>query len=121
MSEVVEHLDLIRRYCPGLEIHTPEQIARHIPGDPTTCWPWDGWISQQGYGVVWLKRAPSSSGQATSVPIHRYMFDLLVGEIPEGWHVHHRCEHRPCWNLFHLEALTVKEHHDRHSGLPLDA
>jgi len=101
-------VDLIRRYCPGLEAHTPEQIARHIPADPTECWPWPFRLQADGHCYLSLEATPY--GYVEPVHVHRYMYDVLVGEIPVGIHVHHRCHHRACWNPFHLQAVTPKQH-----------
>jgi hypothetical protein len=52
------------------------------------------------------------------VPTHRYFYDILVGPIPYGYHVHHRCEYRACWHPLHLEALTPRDHMIRHGLIP---
>ena len=110
------NIDLIRRYCPGLAMHTHAQVAAHVAPDANGCWPWDGYINVQGYGSVWCE--PTSYGLHQSVEIHRYMYDTLVGPIPEGHYVHHRCEHKPCWHPMHLEPLTPREHLAWHGLIP---
>ena len=69
----------------------------HIPETP--CWVWRGYIRHQGYGV-W-GRKPSETREA-----HRRSYELLVGPIPPGLEVHHRCFNRSCVNPEHLELLT---------------
>lgn len=112
VDDSTDNVDLVQRYCPGLEGHAPLDIARHIHTDPTECWPWDRYISVQGYGKA--STQPTSYGFQASIPIHRYMYDALVGVINAMHHVHHRCQNRACWNPFHLEEVTPKEHRQRH-------
>jgi hypothetical protein len=110
-----DHSDLVRRYCPGLVSHTPAQIAHYIPGDSTTCWPWVRSQDLDGYGIVQTVRTPY--GYARPLHVHRYMYDCLVGEVHHESYVHHRCQHPPCWNPFHLVELSPKEHHAAHAAL----
>ena len=44
-----EHIDLLRRYSPTLAVHTHAQIAAHVAPDAQGCWPWDGYITPEGY------------------------------------------------------------------------
>jgi hypothetical protein len=111
-SPVQHNVDLLRRYCPGLAVHTQGQVAAHLRPDTSGCWPWDGSLSDEGYGQLWCEPTPYGSPQ--SAPAHRYMYDLLVGEIPYGYHIHHRCHYKPCWHPLHLEPVTPKEHCARH-------
>lgn len=78
----------------------------------TDCWHWTGGLSRDGYGYVSLE--PTPYGYASPMHSHRYMYDILVGDIPYGYHIHHRCKVKDCWNPFHLEAVTPKEHYARH-------
>lgn len=106
-----DNVDLIRRYCPGLAQHTHEQVARHVQVDEQGCWPWDGGYSPQGYGTVGVYDAWH---EYSTMLTHRYFYSTLVGPIPVGHDVHHRCEHKPCWHPLHLEAVTPTEHKARH-------
>lgn len=107
-----ESIDLVRRYCSGLALHTHAQIAQHILADTSGCWTWDGHINEAGYGMVGTEK--TAYGYGGMVPVHRYMYDTLVGPIPEEYHAHHRCHYRACWHPMHLEAVTPKEHSARH-------
>src|SRR5712691_8105786 len=115
-SAVQDNVDLLRRYCPALAVHTHEQLAAYLVPSEQGCWPWPGVIDVQGYGKVATEQTPY--GYKQFVPAHRYMYDLLVGEASPQHHVHHRCEVKACWNPFHLEALTPKEHVARHRHTP---
>ncbi len=40
---------------------------------------------------------------------HVLAYRLLVGPVPPGAHVHHRCEVTLCWEPTHLEAVTPRQ------------
>lgn len=68
------------------------------------CWIWTGHIqSKTGYGWTSFKHS-------LGMGAHRLSYLVFVGDIPEGWHVHHNCEIRVCFNPEHLIAVTPKEH-----------
>lgn len=48
------------------------------------------------------------------VPVHRAAYELLVGVIPDGHHVHHRCGVKRCWRPEHLVALDPVAHKGAH-------
>jgi hypothetical protein len=112
-SIVPEHLDLIRRYCPEPAQHTPEQIATCIwQITERGCWLWAGPYTPDGYGYVWCE--PTPYGYRESVRVHRYFYDIMVGEILAGIHIHHRCKVTACFNPLHLKAVTPLEHVAEH-------
>jgi hypothetical protein len=57
-----------------------------------------------GYGT---KYRPSDRKQ---VRAHRWIWEQVVGPIPDGIEIHHRCENRACVRPDHLEALTAAQH-----------
>jgi hypothetical protein len=64
------------------------------------CWEWTGSKHRRGYGVLkWLGK---------SAYAHRVVFMLLVGPIPEGKVLDHRCFNTSCVNPDHLEVVTQK-------------
>lgn len=82
--------------------------------DPDGCWIFEG-AKITGYGVLMIDRKNHY--------VHRLVYSLLVGSIPEGHQLHHtchdltecpftdeRCLHRACVNPAHLEPLTHAEH-----------
>lgn len=88
---------------------------------PDECWPWLGHISVHGYGFV-----NNEDGRMEAA--HRWVYEKLVGEIPEGLHIDHTCHsssdcregnlclHRRCVNPAHLEPVTRSENAKRTKG-----
>lgn len=71
------------------------------------CWLWVGPTTRrhpkaEPYGVL---RRRGMRWQA-----HRFAYELLVGPVPAGMHLHHRCEHTLCVNPAHLEPKPPMEH-----------
>ena len=63
------------------------------------CWVWVAAINKMtGYGAFYLGGRMISS--------HRYSYELVIGEIPEGLELDHLCRNRSCCNPFHLEPVT---------------
>ena len=48
------------------------------------------------------------------VTAHKFAYECLVGEVPSGCDLHHRCENKMCVNPRHLEPLTKPEHRAQH-------
>lgn len=60
------------------------------------CWLWTGARGKHGYGIITL--APHHrTGR-----VHRIMWELHNGQIPEGMCVCHRCDNPVCVKLDHL-------------------
>lgn len=49
--------------------------------------------------------------------LHRVVYELLVGPIADGHHLHHECETPACINPEHLRQLTPGEHSSLHNAL----
>ena len=61
-----------------------------------------------GYASVQYRRK--------TVTVHRLVYTLFIGPVPEGLHIDHvkpRCKHRSCWRPSHLEAVTQQENNRR--------
>lgn len=65
------------------------------------CWEWLGNRPGGRYGHF-------SVGGAT-VQAHRWIYDRVVGTIPNGLMLRHRCDFAGCVNPLHLEPGTAKQ------------
>jgi hypothetical protein len=76
---------------------------------PDECWPWTKGAYTKGYGRIHV--------YDKWVRVHRYVYTLAVGPIPDGYVIDHQCHdplkcsggdtcpHRLCCNPAHLEAV----------------
>jgi len=67
----------------------------------TPCWMWLGRLNRNGYGRAW-------DGEREPV-VHRVVYELLVGPVPEGMILDHLCRNHPCCNPGHQEPVTYRE------------
>lgn len=63
-----------------------------------SCWLWQGALDKDGYGHFTPYRKRKSS--------HRYSYEIMVDDIPEGLVIDHLCRVRNCVNPNHLEAVS---------------
>jgi len=73
------------------------------------CWTWKASHFRNGYGAFHPRH-----GETTTA--HRYAYESLRGEIPEGIVVDHLCRNRGCVNPDHLEGVTNDENLRRGAG-----
>lgn len=72
------------------------------------CWLWIGGGSRERYGRFY-------AGDTKEQWAHRNAWRLHTGQpIPEGIQIHHVCAVPKCVNPAHLEAVTFREHRERH-------
>ena len=74
-----------------------ELVDKQAIWDGVSCWLWQGKLTHDGYG-----RFGSDSRQYA----HRYAYDMVVGQIPEGMELDHLCETPACVNPAHLKVVT---------------
>lgn len=73
-----------------------------------TCIEWQGSLNEAGYGSVGIPFA-LTGGKRQTTRVHRLMWMLFNGPIPEDMVIHHTCNNRRCFNLEHLQLATQSE------------
>lgn len=87
------------RPMPTTEERFWQKVRR---GAPDECWEWQG-AKLHGHGQF-----HKAAGETKIA--HRIAYELLVGPIPTGAHLHHRCENRGCVNPAHLAPVMPDAH-----------
>ena len=85
---------------------------RYYEVNDSGCWVWQRARHPDGYGLAQWRE----DGHGVYRGAHRVMYELLVGEIPEGLDLDHLCRNPPCCNPAHLEPVTRKENVARGIG-----
>lgn len=83
----------------------PRHMRRRIYSTERGCWICDGAKSHGRYQSV--------SVNNKSVLAHRLSYSLLIGKIPEGYHIDHLCREKWCVNPDHLEAVPQRVNWER--------
>jgi hypothetical protein len=78
-----------------------DRLADKFVFAPDGCWLWQGALYENGYASFWFD---GKTGRA-----HRFIYELLVGSIPEHLQLDHLCRVRHCVNPAHLEPVTNAE------------
>ena len=89
-------------------------LARVDHSDPEACWLYPGYLDRNGYARL---RVRTPDGYRM-LRVHRMIYEHLVGPIPEGLELHHRCETPACCNPAHLEPVTHRDNLLRGNGWP---
>lgn len=77
---------------------------RYVEQQPNGCWRWIGGTTNQLYGRFWDGRR--------KVLAHRYAFETLVGDIPDGMLICHKCDNPNCVNPDHMFIGTMQDNMD---------
>jgi len=73
------------------------------------CWLWTGGTAGGTPGDRYGYIGPGRRGSGPMLRVHRVVWELLVGPIPEGLELDHLCRVRICCNPDHLEPVTHRE------------
>lgn len=63
------------------------------------CWTWNGALTK-GYGHIYVDKKNKM--------VHRVVYELLTGPIPDQMQIDHLCRNRRCCNPRHLEAVDSR-------------
>lgn len=96
------------RAIPDKGISPETRIGRQIKPQPNGCW---NWIHNPASG----RGGTTVHGRRVSA--HRYVYEILVGPVEQGHHLHHDCENTLCVNPAHMLVLAPKDHKARHKEL----
>lgn len=69
-----------------------------------SCWNWVGNINTNGYGAFTI-----GANDKIAIAAHRWSYQSLHGEIPDGLALDHICRNRACVNPDHLRPVTMKQ------------
>lgn len=64
------------------------------------CWIWTAAKVGKGYGHF------NQGGKPKMILAHRWAYEAMVSEIPEGLELDHLCRNKACVNPDHLEPVT---------------
>ena len=76
--------------------------------ETTGCWIWQRGFIGSGTGYGELRH------NGTTEYAHRYYYEIAMGSIEEGKHLHHTCNNSHCVNPEHLLVLSPLEHGAQH-------
>jgi hypothetical protein len=96
-KDIIGTASAYRGACQS-EIGPKKGFGRTYLTDPASgCWNWQRSLSDDGYGYF--------RHRGRMIFAHRWSYEKLVGPIPEGLDIDHKCRNRRCINPAHLEPV----------------
>lgn len=89
----------------ALRIADPIERLHSRINKTDTCWLYTGQVNNKGYGVFAVGNTKRGA--------HVVVYELLVGPVPDGLELDHRCRVTLCVNPDHLESVTHAENQRR--------
>ena len=98
-----KHYQRFRKHGSPLRaaLSATDRFFRKVAVDVNGCWVWQGRRYPHGYGAFSLGHK--------KLYAHRFVYEQLIGAIPEGLELDHLCRIRYCVNPLHLEPVTHYE------------
>ena len=90
----------------ALKDHTPAEKrwkTSYVIDERTQCWNWTGTMSR-GYGII--SCGVFTPGGNHNRPAHLFVYEQVIGPVPDGLELDHKCRNRACVNPSHMEAVT---------------
>ena len=97
----------IGRNLKGVSDGLLHRFLQRLVENENGCWLWTGAQNEHGYGNFYPREGEAFKWNLST---HRLAYELAIGVIPLGQHVHHKCQHKLCCNPEHLQSLTPEEH-----------
>jgi hypothetical protein len=95
-----------------LDPRLPDRFWRKcIPEPMSGCWLWTACHTRDGYGA--FARRVTADAPLVKRVAHRFAYEVLVGPVPTGLQLDHKCRVRGCVNPAHLEPVTNRENQMR--------
>jgi HNH endonuclease len=86
----------------------PKEVWNKVKlGPVSACWLWGGGKFPQGYGRFCF--------EGKSRTVHKFVYELVKGKVPNGLNVMHKCNNKLCCNPKHLKCGTPLEN-TRHAS-----
>lgn len=92
-------------YARTMILKKVERVSKRFTVSKNGCWVWEGSLNNKGYGRVNYK--------GNNWLAHRFFYELIKGDVPQGLVLDHLCRVPSCVNPNHLEPVTLKVNNQR--------
>lgn len=70
------------------------------------CWAWSGHHhTKDGYARYSVAKGLLDPDKAKEIYVHKYLYEKLIGHVPDGMELDHLCKNTRCPNPYHLEPV----------------
>lgn len=81
-------------------------LSRIVIAEPGGCWIWPRAVNTHGYGVIRATERRPDGRRGPLLRVHRVVWEAVVGPIPPGGVLDHRCRERRCCCPDHLDLVV---------------